>query len=221
RQVRPTLVDRIQDRYGRTIWRHDERDCRGCRSERPGAEPDLPDSRRQILDPHTAFQMTAILEGAVSRGTGTRVKEILPGVPVAGKTGTTNEEKDAWFVGYTPNLVVGVFIGYDTPRPMGKGRTGGALAAPIVGQFMKMAFADKRPVPFRLPDGIKVRSVNAKTGLRLGDDRTDAIQEYFKPFEEPDDAFSAIGVQGGQDGAFLSNDQLQQQRGLTLGRAPY
>ena len=99
KQVRATLIDRIQDRWGKTVWRHDDRDCKGCKLDNAQAEPDLPDDRKQIIDPHTAYQMTSIMEGVVSRGTGTRVKEILPGVPVAGKTGTSNEEKDAWFIG--------------------------------------------------------------------------------------------------------------------------
>ncbi len=117
KQVRATLIDRIQDRWGKTVWRHDERECASCKNGRPDQEPDLVDDRKQIVDPHTAYQMTSIMEGVVQRGTGARIKEILPNVPVAGKTGTTNEEKDAWFVGYTADLVVGVFIGYDTPRP--------------------------------------------------------------------------------------------------------
>ena len=87
-------------------------------------------------------------------------------MPIAGKTGTTNDEKDAWFIGYTPDLVVGVFIGYDTPRPMGKGMTGGHVAAPIFANFMKMALADKKAVPFRMPPGIKLVRVSLRTGLR-------------------------------------------------------
>ncbi len=200
--IKPTLIDRIQDRWGKTVWRHDERECAKCKADTPGVEPDVPDTRKQIIDPHTAFQMTSIMEGVVQRGTGTRIKEIIPGVPVAGKTGTTNEEKDAWFIGYTADLVVGVFIGYDTPKPMGKGRTGGQIAAPIVGNFLKLALADSKgelkKVPFRQPPGIKFVRVNAKTGIRATADDKDTIQEYFKPFEDPDDAYSVIGMQSGE-----------------------
>ena len=127
KQVTPTLIDRIQDRWGHSLWRHDARECKGCNAEKwkGQVEPALVDDRRQIIDPHTAYQITSIMEGVVQRGTATIVKQILPNVPIAGKTGTTNDEKDAWFVGYTPDLVVGVTVGYDTPQPMGKGSTGG------------------------------------------------------------------------------------------------
>jgi penicillin-binding protein 1A len=194
--VQATLIDRIQDRWGRSVWRHDDRSCANCKAEawKNQEEPDVPDDRRQIMDPHTAYQMTSIMEGVVQRGTATVIKEkFLPGVPVAGKTGTTNEERDAWFVGYTPDLAVGVFIGYDTPRPMGKGNTGGHIAAPIFGNFMKMALADKPAAPFRVPPGIKLVKVSLKTGLRVTGGETDGIMESFKPGEEPDDAYSVIG----------------------------
>jgi penicillin-binding protein 1A len=220
RQVRATLIDRIQDRWGKTLWRHDDRECARCKSDRMGEEPDLADDRKQILDPHTAYQMTSMLEGVVQRGTGTRIKDLVPNLPVAGKTGTTNEEKDAWFVGYTPDLVVGVFIGYDTPKPMGKGRTGGQVAAPIVGNFLKLAFADKKPVPFRQPAGIKTVRVNAKTGVKAGADEKDVMWEFYKPFEEPDDAFAVIGVTSDGGSAFVTPDQQLNQRGLASGRGP-
>jgi len=206
KHVRATLIDRIQDRWGRSIWRHDDRECRDCKAvawdNQP--EPEIPDERKQVLDPHTAYQVTSIMEGVVQRGTATVIREkFLPNVPVAGKTGTTNDEKDAWFIGYTPDLVVGVYIGYDTPRPMGKGMTGGALAAPIFGDFVKQALADKPPVPFRVPPGLKFVRVDLKTGLRVtpGEGAQQTMQEGFKPGEEPDDPSSAMGVSAAQSGA--------------------
>jgi penicillin-binding protein 1A len=205
KQVRATLIDRIQDRYGRSVWRHDDRDCTSCKSEgwANQEEPSVADDRKQIIDPHTAYQMTSIMEGVVQRGTATVIREkFLPNTPIAGKTGTTNEEKDAWFIGYAPDMVVGVYVGYDTPRPMGKGQTGGALAAPIFGDFMKQAIGDKLPVPFRVPPGLKLVRVDSKTGLRMSSGegfdgqapRTGGIMEAFKPGEEPDDPASALGV---------------------------
>ena len=196
KQVRATLIDRIQDRWGRTVWRHDDRQCAGCKAERweGQEEPDLPDDRRQIMDPHTAYQMTSILEGVVQRGTATVIKQIVPGVPLAGKTGTTNESKDTWFIGYSPDLVVGVFVGYDTPKPMGKAATGGHVSAPIFGNFMKMALGEKK-VPFRSPQGIKSIPVNRFTGLRAAPGDKDAVWEMFKPYEEPDDANSFLGYE--------------------------
>jgi penicillin-binding protein 1A len=130
----------------------------------------------------------------VQRGTATSLKSLNR--PIAGKTGTTNEEKDVWFIGYTPDMVVGVFVGYDTPKPMGKGNTGGAIAAPIFGDFMKAALGDKPPAPFRTPPGIHMVRVNLKTGLRASAEDKEAITEAFKPNEDPDDAYSVIGVAG-------------------------
>jgi penicillin-binding protein 1A len=195
KQVRATLIDRIQDRWGRSVWKHDARECAGCVAEtwNDQAEPEVPDDRKQIIDPHSAYQMTSILEGVVQRGTATVLKSLNR--PIAGKTGTTNEERDAWFVGYTPDMVVGVFIGFDTPRPMGKGRTGGGVAAPIFGDFMKRALAEEPAAPFRVPPGLKLVRVNLKTGLRAGPNDSQVILEAFKPNEEPDDAYSIIGFQ--------------------------
>jgi penicillin-binding protein 1A len=193
KEVKATLIDRIQDRYGRTIWRHDERQCMGCTADHWAhqAEPQLIDDRRQIIDPRTAYQITSILEGVVQRGTGKVLRSLNR--PIAGKTGTTNKEKDAWFIGYTPNLVVGVYMGYDTPKPMGHGSTGGMLAAPIFGEFVKNALGDSPPEPFRVPPGIKFVRVDLKTGLRASADDTNTIMEAFKPDEEPDDGYSMIG----------------------------
>ena len=216
KQVQPTLIDRIQDRWGHTIWRHDKRECTGCKAEtwQGQNEPALADDRKQIIDPHTAYQMTSMLEGVVQRGTATVVKQYIPGVPVAGKTGTTNEEKDAWFIGYTPDLVVGVFVGYDTPRPMGKGQTGGQVAAPIFGAFMKMALAEKKAVPFRIPPGVKLVRVNLRTGLRAQGE-SDSVLEAFKPNEDPDDAYSIIGFTT-DGGTFVQ--QREDERAITTRR---
>lgn len=194
KEVTSTLVDRIQDRYGHTIWRHDERQCMGCMADHWAGqpEPELVDGRRQIIDPHTAYQMTHILEGVIQRGTATVLKSLNR--PVAGKTGTTNEEKDVWFLGYTPTMVVGVFVGYDTPKPLGKGNTGGAIAAPIFGEFVQDALGATPPAPFRVPPGIKFVRVNPKTGLRASADDPASIMEAFKPDEDPDDAYAMIGI---------------------------
>jgi penicillin-binding protein 1A len=218
RKVRPTLIDRIQDRWGKSVWKHDGRACKGCMVEKWAnqQEPQIDDDRQQILDPHTAYQMTSIMEGVVQRGTATVVKQYLPDVPVAGKTGTTNESKDVWFIGYTPDLVVGVYVGYDTPKPMGQAATGGQISAPIFGNFMKLALAGKKAVPFRQPPGIKLVRVNAKTGLRSQGGDSDSILEVFKPSEEPDDAYSVIGFTDGEGGTF--NQQREEERAVLGGR---
>ncbi|UFX48639.1 penicillin-binding protein 1A [Bradyrhizobium sp. 41S5] len=196
RRVKPTLIDRIQDRYGHTIFKHDTRECRGC--DAPGGwknqpEPQLVDRREQVLDPMTAYQITEMMEGVVQRGTATVVREV--GKPIAGKTGTTNDEKDVWFVGFSPDLAVGVYMGYDKPRNLGRTATGGHVAAPIARDFLKLALADKPPTPFKVPAGIKLIRVDAKTGMRAGPgDSGNTILEAFKPGTAPPDNYSVIGV---------------------------
>jgi penicillin-binding protein 1A len=218
RQVRATMIDRIQDRWGRTVWRHDERNCTGCKAEmwKGQAEPDIPDDRKPMMDPHTAYQMTSILEGVVQRGTATVIKQMLPGVPLAGKTGTTNDSKDVWFIGYAPDLVVGVFVGYDNPKPMGKSATGGQVTAPIFADFMKLALADKKPAIFRQPPGIKIVRVSSKSGLRAQPGGRDTIDEIFKPGEEPDDPNSFLGYEGA--GQQSSDAGAPSPRALATGR---
>jgi penicillin-binding protein 1A len=219
KKITPTLVDRIQDRWGHSVWRHDARDCEGCKADQWNGqqEPEIEDNRRQIIDPHSAYQMTSILEGVVQRGTATIIKKIVPNVPFAGKTGTSNESKDVWFVGYTPDLAVGVFVGYDTPRPMGKAATGGQVAAPIFANFMKLALADKKAVPFRVPPGIKMVRVNPKTGLKAQPGDEDAILEAFKPSEDPDDAYSVIGFNSGEGGGLSQPTSDDPERSVVRG----
>jgi penicillin-binding protein 1A len=196
RRVKPTLIDRIQDRYGHTIFKHDARECRGC--DAPGGwknqpEPQLIDRREQVLDSMTAYQITSMMEGVVQAGTATALKEV--GKPIAGKTGTTNDEKDAWFIGFSPDIVVGIYMGYDKPRNLGRNATGGHLAAPVARDFMKLALADKPAIPFRVPAGIKLIRVDAKSGMRAGPgDSGRTILEAFKPGTAPPDNYSVIGV---------------------------
>jgi penicillin-binding protein 1A len=209
RRVTPTLIDRIQDRYGHTIYKHDERECRGCDADKwhDQPEPTLVDRREQVIDPMTAYQITSMMEGVVQRGTATVVKEV--GKPVAGKTGTTNEEKDVWFVGFSPDLAVGVYMGYDKPRHIGRLATGGHLAAPVVKDFLKTALADKPPIPFRVPPGIKLIRVDPKTGMRASPGDTRVILEAFKPGTAPPDNYSVIGAEtaGGQMGVSPEADR--------------
>jgi penicillin-binding protein 1A len=190
------MIDRIQDRYGHTIFKHDARECRGCDAPdgwKNQAEPQLVDRREQVLDAMTAYQITSLMEGVVQGGTATVLKEV--GKPIAGKTGTTNDEKDAWFIGFSPDLVVGLYVGYDKPRNLGRGATGGHLAAPVAKDFLKLALADKPAIPFRVPAGIKLIRVDAKSGMRAGPgDSGRTVLEAFKPGTAPPDNYSVIGV---------------------------
>ena len=156
KRIIPTFIDRIQDRYGRTVYKHDQRECRGCNVDKwqSQGEPSLVDRREQVIDPMTAYQITSMMEGVVQRGTATVVKSV--GKPIAGKTGTTNEAKDAWFVGFSPDVAVAIYMGYDKPRPLGKGNaaTGGHLAAPIARDFLKLAL-DNPDLRLRSPDSTR------------------------------------------------------------------
>ena len=194
KRIIPTFIDRIQDRYGRNVYKHDQRECRECKADKwkDQPEPSLIDRREQVIDPMTAYQITSIMEGVVQRGTATVLRAV--GKPLAGKTGTTNDEKDVWFVGFSPDLAVGVYLGYDKPKHIGNRATGGGLAAPIVGEFLKVALADKPAVPFRVPSGIKLIRVDAKTGMRAGPGEGRVILEAFKPGTAPPDAYSVIGL---------------------------
>jgi penicillin-binding protein 1A len=194
RRVIPTLIDRIQDRYGHTIYKHDLRQCIGCDAAKwdNQSEPTLVDKREQVIDPMTAYQITSLMEGVVQRGTATVVREV--GKPIAGKTGTTNDEKDVWFIGYSPDIVCGVYMGFDKPRHISRLATGGHLAAPVVKDFLKTALEDKPPIPFAVPPGIKLIRVNSHTGMRAGPGDPKTILEAFKPGTAPPDSYSVIGT---------------------------
>ena len=186
KEVTPTLIDRIQDRRGRTILRHDDRPCVGCDVTRLSSfvdEPVVPDDREQVIDPAIAYQSVSMLEGVVQRGTGRRIRSL--GIPLAGKTGTTNNWVDGWFVGFSPDLAVGVFVGFDRPRTMGNAEEGSAVAVPIFRDFMGSVLSRNEAIPFRVPPGIRLVRVNAKTGLPAGPFDKDVILEAFIPGTEP------------------------------------
>ncbi|MCO5065965.1 MAG: penicillin-binding protein 1A [Rhizobiaceae bacterium] len=197
RQIKPSLIDRIQDRYGKTVFRHDERGCEGCAAQdwENQPEPDLVDNAEQVLDPMTAYQITSMMEGVVQRGTATILRDLNR--PIAGKTGTTNDEKDAWFIGFTPNLVAGLYIGFDQPQPLGKGTTGGGLAAPIFKEFVADALKDAPVVDFQVPAGMKLIPIDRKTGMQASKGGANTIVEAFKPGTGPADSYWVIGMDSG------------------------
>ena len=185
KKVVPTLIDRIQDRNGKTVFRHDARACTTCSADgwAEQAEPALPDERPQVVSAATAFQMVNMLQGVVERGTGVRIREV--GKPLAGKTGTSNDSFDNWFLGFSPDLVVGVFIGFDTPRSLGGKETGASTAVPIFKDFMAAALDGKPGTPFRVPPGVRLVRVQAETGLPARPGDRNVILEAFKPGTEP------------------------------------
>lgn len=192
RKVTPTLLDSVQDKSGRIIYRHDDRACNGCNNvlwQAGAVAPPLPDNRPIVVDPRSAYQMVHILEGVIERGTGSRVKG-LPW-PLAGKTGTTNDYKDNWFVGFSSDMVVGLYIGFDQPQNMGgHSETGGMNAAPVFKEFMAGALEGTPPIPFRVPPGLRFVRVNPSTGHLAEADDPKAIWEAFKPGTEPQDGDS-------------------------------
>ncbi|UFW65765.1 penicillin-binding protein 1A [Rhizobium laguerreae] len=195
KQIKPTLIDRIQDRYGKTIFRHEERLCEGCNAGdwQNQEEPNVVDNRETVLDPMTAYQITSMMQGVIQRGTAAG-KIDLGGRDVAGKTGTTNDEKDAWFVGFTPDLVAGLYMGFDTPGPLGRGGTGGGLSAPIFNEFMQVAVKDTPESKFVIPSGMNLIPIDRKTGMAAVDGDPNTIIEAFKPGTGPADSFSVIGM---------------------------
>jgi penicillin-binding protein 1A len=207
KKVTPSFIDRVQDNQGWTIYRHDDRRCDGCQLAQYNNQPppEMPDTRPQVLDPVNAYQMVSMMEGVVQRGTGSAVKAV--GKPLAGKTGTTNDGRDVWFIGFSPDLTAGVYLGFDQPRSLGKKATGGLLSAPIFRDFMTDALKDKPATPFRVPPGVRLVRVDYKTGERaMPGDAGPIILEAFKPGTEPTGQMAVIEGNSnyGQDAGYGS-----------------
>jgi len=215
KKIEPIFIDRIQDRNGKTIFKSDQRACAECSvDEWTGQEPpELPDTREQVVDPRTAYQIVSLLEGVVERGTATTVRSV--GKPLGGKTGTTNDYKDAWFVGFSPDLAVGIYVGFDTPTDMGRDATGGGVAAPIFRDFMAQALADAPSIPFRIPEGIRLVRVDPRTGARVTDPGQPHIVEAFKPGTEPRPGEQRTVLGGGS--AEASQDDAEGKKDLKRG----
>ncbi|MCK0167076.1 penicillin-binding protein 1A [Jannaschia sp. S6380] len=207
-RVEPTLVDRIQDRYGRTVYKHDQRSCEECEqfaSLPEGLGPRIVSNRERVMNAITAYQLTSMMKGVVDRGTASKTVN-LP-VPIAGKTGTTNDAKDVWFVGFSSTIVAGCYIGYDRPRSMGRGASGGGMCGPVFQEFMREAIKKYGAGPFEVPEGGHFVKIDRFTGARLPDDASgpNVVAEYFRDGEDP-----FIGLGGGTviDGGFAMAGDL-------------
>lgn len=210
-RVEPTLVDRVQDRYGKTIYRHDRRTCEGCLGPtlEAAAHPEILTRAERIMDPITAYQITSMLQGVVSRGTAAGTVGRLK-LNLAGKTGTTNEAKDVWFVGYSPRIAAGCYMGYDTPRPLGESAFGGTLCAPVFVEFIKAAMEGQGPVSWPVPPGGQFIKIDRRTGQRLPDSASgDNVQsEYVRDGQDLVVGAYGMTVDGGwKIGADLMNSQ--------------
>lgn len=206
-RVEPTLIDRVQDRYGETVYSHETaagnaRLCVDCDDANlpPGRAPRVINQRERVMNAVTAYQLTSMMQGVVDRGTAARTVNLS--VPAAGKTGTTNDAKDVWFVGFTSNIVAGCYIGYDTPRPLGSGASGGGMCGPVFNGFMEEAVAKYGGGPFKAPEACQFIKIDRFTGSRLPDDATgpNVVAECFREGEMP-----VFGIQF--DGGFaISGD---------------
>ena len=203
-RVEPTLVDRVQDRYGKTIYRHDARTCTDCAMDSlpNGSGLDITSNRERVMNAITAYQLTTMLQGVILRGTGSGVH--LP-VPVAGKTGTTNDAKDVWFIGFTSNVVAGCYMGFDNPRTLGPGAFGGTLCVPIFQAFMEQAVKRFGGTAFKVPDGGHFINIDRYTGGQLPDGSSgpNVQAEYFRDGETP-----VFGIGAMVDGGFGMGQDL-------------
>ncbi|QGX98646.1 PBP1A family penicillin-binding protein [Roseovarius faecimaris] len=202
-RVEPTLVDRVQDRYGKTVYRHDQRDCTECADPNiaEGRAPRIVSHRERVMDAVTAYQLTSMMKGVVDRGTA--ASNINLPVPIAGKTGTTNEARDVWFVGFSSNIVAGCYIGFDQPRPMGRGAYGGTMCGPVFQRFMAKAIESYGGGQFEVPAGCEFIKIDRHTGARLSSDASGShvVAECFREGEDP-----VFGIMF--DGGFAMGDDL-------------
>ena len=178
--IKPVMIDRIQDGEGNTIINNENRKCVDCdKVSFTGKEfPKIEDNYKQVISPQTAYQLTTILQGVIKRGTGKKLKKLE--LNLAGKTGTTNENTDAWFIGYTSNLVIGVYVGMDTPQPLGKYETGSKAALPIFEEFVKKAVKKSDARPFKVPEKITLMVIDPNTGNKAKFSSKNTIIESYK-----------------------------------------
>jgi penicillin-binding protein 1A len=178
--IDPIIIDRIQDGEGNTIFNNKNRKCVDCEKiSFTGKEfPKIKDNYKQVLSPQTAYQLTSILQGVVKRGTGKKLNKL--GLNIAGKTGTTNDNTDAWFVGFTSNLVIGVYVGMDNPKPLGKYETGSKAALPIFKEFVEKAIKKSDARPFKVADDMILMVVDPLTGEKAKFTSKNTIIESYK-----------------------------------------
>jgi penicillin-binding protein 1A len=191
REITPSLVDRVQDRNGKTVYRHEPRECIGCGEATGNSKPQPPqivDKRRPFHDPASVYQVINMMLGVTTRGTAGQLAVL--GRPIAGKTGTTNDSRDNWFIGSTPDYTIGIYVGFDEPRTLGEQETGGGTSAPVYERIARVIFKDKPPVPFRIPPGVRIVRVDHDSGLPSSGGNT--VDEAFKPGTEPNE----YGAQG-------------------------
>ena len=202
KKIEPILIDRIQDSEGNTVFNNEKRICKTCNetSYLGNKIPKISDNFEQVISPQTAYQITSILEGVVLRGTGKKLKDL--NLDIAGKTGTTNKNTDTWFVGFTSKLAIGVYVGMDDPKPLGKYETGSKTALPIFKEFIKKAVKKKDARPFKVAKDISMMVVDANTGNKATFGSKKTIIESYKKGNEK---FNKKQFTGINDGLNTSN----------------
>lgn len=218
KKITPVMIEKIQDRDGKTIYRRDKRECPRCVIQELGAYegrdvnelamPNLDETREQVTDSATAYQITSMLQGVVDRGTAARARAI--GKIIGGKTGTTNNSYDSWFVGFSPDLVMAVYIGFDTPRSLGREETGASVALPVFVNFMKDALANKSSTPFRVPNTVKFVKVDRISG-GFPTPKTPKENIFFEAFKLEDSIEEMSGESSGSNasGGFEGNNEFK------------
>ena len=184
KEIQPTFIVSVSDKNGKQIINNENKKCINCFQKNNNLNFKLPNIsfiQKNILDPKIAYQITSMLEGVVLRGTGKNISTL--NIPIAGKTGTTNDNKDAWFIGFSPDLALGVYVGYDMPKSLGYKQTGSAVAVPIFKDFIDKAKINSNKIPFRVPSGLSFVKVDPKTGLASKDGK--GILEPFIIGSEP------------------------------------
>ena len=178
--ISPIIIDRIQDSEGNTIINNENRKCADCKNiSFTGKDyPSIKDNYQQVMSEQTAYQVTSILEGVIKRGTGKKLKDLK--LNLAGKTGTTNENTDAWFVGFTSNLVIGVYVGMDNPKSLGKFETGSKAALPIFREFVEKTVKKSEARPFKVPKKMTLMVVDPLTGEKAKFNSKNTIIEAYK-----------------------------------------
>jgi penicillin-binding protein 1A len=180
KKIDPIMIDRIQDRRGKTIYKADKRQCIKCEQISYLSEqiPKIEDKFEQVISPETAYQMISMLEGVIQRGTGRKLKNL--NLNLGGKTGTTNNNADTWFIGFTSQIIVGIYVGFDEPSSLGKYETGGKTALPIFKKFILNSISKQDATPFRVPEGIVMMVVDPVTGQKVDFNSKNSIYESFK-----------------------------------------
>lgn len=209
KKLNTIVVDRVQDRNGKTVYNSYKNVCENCANlqwKEDLLPPDIEDNREQLADPVSVYQIVHILQGVVERGSGWKAR--IPGKTIGGKTGTSNDQKDVWFIGGTPDLVAGVFLGYDQPKSLGNYAAGGSLAAPIFKEFMQVVLKDKKDVAFRVPEGVSFVRVNRETGkpATVMDNNFNVILEAFREGTENTILNGASGASDVFDGNSSSGE---------------